>query len=274
MKRFCRNSIVLLLIAALLLCLCGCNDLSAFDDPAVRSNLEQFLDLLIADDLDGAVAHLSDHVDAESAKASMPGMRDYIGSVSDYELKLVGYYVRSVNGASYREMNYEMVMADRSIFISLVVEDGCEGICGIYLTPMETVTYSGSIGKMEGADASQWAVLLYGIACVIFVIAMAVDCFRRKPDKRWLWMIAIFAVLTLTVTISSTSSVKVGVGLMIYLGQFIKFSSGEMELFVVLPIGALIYLVKRRSLYAHTDAAPAAEAELPEEIVEREDCSE
>lgn len=242
---------LLVLAAALVLCMAGCGGLEIEDSPAIRSGTEAFLEALTAGDGDGAYAVMYSGISRTEFDPVFIEMYTCIEGVTDYTLEPIYYHYTSKNGTETIQMTYRMTAGDRNFIVTAQKTEGLEGLSGIHMAPEEQTTlhYTGTPGHMAGANAVQWAVLVLGTLAWVFVIWMVVDCSRRTIRMKALWLVLIIlGAVILTLTVGSGFNLRFNIGLHLRLSSLICYGDGSTELSLVIPLGAIVYLFSRKKL--------------------------
>lgn len=251
MKKF-RIIAVLILILVLL---AGCSvNVRDHEDPQVRTYCEGILDALIADDFQGAYAPFSGIYAESEFTGAYDQLREYMGGTEAYELELLSIRINTTisNGEKTKVIRsvYEMTHADRRTIVNISLQDQA-GIVTFMLTPYEHTDYSatGTLGRMEGASPVQWLFLLLNAVSVGVAGYAVVDCFRRKPEKKLLWiLVLLFGFFTVGVTVSdSMFRMNFNLSWITAYSALIRYGSGTMVARLMLPVGAIAYFLSNRT---------------------------
>ena len=118
---------------------------------------------------------------------------------------------------------------------------------------------------MDKTTALQWIVLLSNLLSLGLTVFAIVDCCRHKINKKVLWVL----FLLLGFVSLEFSAYATGVRLNVHLGwimgysALIRYGSGAASLRLMFSIGAIVYLICRKSLIA----AAVSDAQLHAESV-------
>lgn len=252
MKRCLKSVLLLLLTAALLVSLAGCGELKIEDNERIRPGVDAMLTALLAGDEEAGYAAVCHEIGRKEFVIAFAQMQELISGVETYELTPIQYNFRSTNGTRAEQMVYRLTTNAGTYVVSAVVMEGYQGLTSFHIAPEEhtPLSYTGMPGHMEGANLGQWIVLILGLLGWAFVLWMAVDCCRRKIRRKWLWLIVIIlGGVLLTLSASATSmNFRFNVGLHLRLSSWIFYGDGTSQLQVLVPVGALIYLLRRKKL--------------------------
>jgi len=184
-------------------------------------------------------------------------------------VKLVGAHVSnaSMSGKTSSRTNfmYEYQFPDRWLLANVATEkkDGAITIVGFNVAPSSDSLENINRFTLNGKGPLQYFTLLFAVAIPLFILYALVKCVRTKIEKRkWLWILFIlFGIGQFAV---NWTTGQWGVKLL----QVQLFGAGASAplfgpwtVFVALPVGAVIFLLRRESLMT----APIAAA--PEESV-------
>lgn len=234
---------ILLLCLALTLSLTACVEEETRD--RIRANAETVLDMLIAGDADAAYAVLT----AAGSRTEFDKFADFcmplLAGVESYELKQVGWNVRTDDGVTNTSLTFRMICADGTEYLVEATETaGTAGLTGFFFDTPEAAVAD------RTPAALKIAFLVFSLAVLAFVIWMIVDCARRKIRKKALWIILILCGVMLTVRAGSSGfNVNFQIGLMAATSsiQWIAEPRNALVSFAV-PVGAIIYFALRRRL--------------------------
>ena len=259
----------------------GCvSALQNFDNPEIHQSAETMLDALIADDFQTAYSLVSSLCTEDDFKPTFTQMRALLGNTDTYELTLLSIYTNSriSNGEKSTSVSavYEMTTTSDRIIVSIQT-DSRIGLCSFYVTPYNQTDYysTGGLQNMKGSTGVQWLLLLSNIITLGFTVFALVDCCRHKINRKLLWiLLLIFGFVTIGITLSSTSfRLNWNVGWITAYSAWIRYGSGTATIRLMLPVGAICYFIKRRSLLTQPSPAAATD-EITLDTPEQECCAE
>lgn len=252
-----RKLMVTVLISTLLLSLCGCSSLiEKFDNQDIRQPTEKMLDSLIADDRDAAYILVQDYCTEEEFASAFPQMQEYLGQPDTYELKLLSIYTNGqiVNGQQHTitSATYELITDNRKTIVAVQKSNTSQCMQTFRLTPYELTDYyfTGTLQTMKDANILQWIILLSNFISFGFVIFAIADCCRQDIPKKVLWiLLSVLGFFTIGVTIARTGiHLNFNLGWITSYSALIRYGSGTKIARLMLPVGAIIYLMKRHAL--------------------------
>lgn len=196
------------------------------------------------------------YIPEERAKEVLPKISEYLGDFSSFEVKeMTGYSYKKSNSAGNVTATF-LVGTDKGEFYTVIGKmTDSDKICFLDVSLKEdmTPTYTGTLTTLRGANPLQWAVAVLGVAVMVFSFWMVIDCAGSKIKRKALWIIAVlFGFLSITFSLSPGECVRLffGVGNIVTASALKVYSTAELQLALVLPIGALVYFIKRKELKA------------------------
>lgn len=250
-RKYC---ISLFLVATLLLILfCGCSQIEIKDHPTIRQHVDTMLDSLLTGKLDGAYDTVSDLITSSTLPAAFAEMRSILSGVETYELTPIQMNYVNQNGIKSTYYTYRMVTNADVFVVSAAIAEGYDGLVSFSIIPesQTKLAYTGIPGHMQGANILQWAILILGLLTWVFVIWVFVDCCRHKFKRKWLWLLIILlGALILSFNYSNNHlGFQVNAGLYLTFSSLIVFSDNAAQLKLVIPLGAIIYLLCKKKRF-------------------------
>ena len=266
MKRI-RNLGCILLLLLLLMMMTGCTPQDEWEtaqkaatllsgiteDPQLRTDTEKMLDAIIAEDFGAAysmVAHTG--ISVSEFQNAYDQILSLLTKVQTYEL-IPSYIGKNiVNGVETISVRYMMTAGEQRFFLESARTEGQKGLAAFYLQEYTPVVTTGTVGHMQGANALQWVFLIFGMLEIAFVICVFVDCCRHKMRRKWLWLLFIglgYLVFSLIVT-PEQFRLNFNVGVFLSYTRLICYSTGGFTFRFMIPVGAIVYLICRKTLFA------------------------
>lgn len=273
-------SVCVIILTVLMLC-SGCTAvLEDLENAEVRQSTEAMLDALIANDFQTAYSLVSNICTEEDFKPIFTQMQALFENEAGYELKLLSIYTNSAISNDQKRSSvssvYEMTTKGEKLIVSIRIDDQV-GVSGFHLTPYEYTDYyfTGTLENMEDATGAQWFVLLLNVIVLGIAVFALVDCFRHKIKKKALWiLLLILGFVSVGATVSATGvRMNFNVGWIAAYSALIRYGTGTFTLRLMLPVGAIVYFAKRRSLCQQstvTDVPGNAEQQPREEVSDME----
>lgn len=265
-----KRKIVCILLVLLLLTMAGCSPIDPWEsaqtaagvlnetleDPLLRENTEQMLDALIADDYQLAWDAVYEQIQAIEFRRMYVELQPVLAGIKAYELVPYNINKSYTNGVSTVSTHYMLTAGNRRFFVEATRAEGHEGLVAFYLNAYEPVEITGNLGNMKNAGLLQWILLTIGLLEWVFTICVFVDCCRHKLRKKWLWLLVIaLGHLQFQMTfLQGQFRTGINAGALLGYSQLIRYSNGGFVLLLVVPAGAIAYLIIRRKLFARYEA--------------------
>lgn len=234
----------------------SCSLPQSLENEELRTYTDQMLNAILANDSESAYSIVSDICTESEFNSTFKDMKNLLKDVEDYELKLVSYNIntRYEDGEKITIIDsaYEMQTKEAKYVVTVQSHSHYEKLSSFYITPYENTSlyYTGVLKNMQGASIAQWIMLLSNVIIIALIIVALIDCCRHKVKLKALWIILIIlGVLAFSLTISST-----GVNFnfnFIWIAAYnaiVRNGVGAVTTRIVVPFGAILYLVLRRCL--------------------------
>lgn len=247
MKKIHVFAAILLILAAFCLNSCGGEGVP-ISAPEHEELACAFVDALLKNDAEAALPLIDEaHFSRENFETFFKNAGEYVGEFSSYENKGISDYTKSEqNGKPTESATFLFDTDGADFYVGVARVAGAEKICGLSVYPTET----GTITSMGGANALQWLVLILGIATIGFTAFVFVDCVRRKFKSKGMWCaIILLGVLSIGFSAGKTGFMPAaGLGFIVFPSSLVAYSTGGYALSLVVPVGAIAYLVMRKKL--------------------------
>ena len=267
MKKFRIATALLIIVFLVVLCV-GCSpDLSKYENTDVRLQTEAMLDAMIANDPSSAYVLTPEGAFTEKDFTEAFGdLRQMLGNSDSYELHLLYTQVNTsytnTGNSKHIRATYDM-KCDAGRFIVDVATDENLEIITFYITPYEKTDYylTGTLNTMHEANAAQWVFILLNVLVLGFTVFAIVDCCRQKIRKKALWiLLLVFGFITVGFTLSATAMrINFNLGWLSAYTALILYGSGAMVIRFMLPVGAIVYFIVRKSLLGKNPPQPENE---------------
>lgn len=252
---------VCVLLAVLLICLTGCSAfqetvMEAMDDPQILQTTEAVLDCIIAGDIQGAWTYCADACTQEEFAEFCAQVTPLMEGVESYTLAPHYVQTNNTNGVTSKSIRYLLTSGETQLWVTAVKQEGLDTLVGfhVYLVTTET----GTLRTAGDNDVAQWVLLVIGMAEIGLMLVVLVDCIRHKMKQKWLWILVILlggVTLLLTATPQGTN-VRFNFGL--FLNSYtalLKYNTGGFTLRLLVPVGSIVYLCRRKFLLKQEEAA-------------------
>jgi hypothetical protein len=252
MKRPLASAFRILGLLVIPLLLAACNQalvMSVLAPPQDKSVAEYYIGLFIAGNLGTIERDLDPAMDAGDTNAKLTEAFKLVPQVPPISTKLVGMKVLTFNGEYTTSFSYEYQYPGKWLIISVATRGKGADFHITALTVQEITAPLEQINRftLSGKSGVQYLVLA-AIPIVALITLMAlVLCIREKGIKlKWLWIIFIL----LGIGAFGVNWKNGDTGLQIASMQLFSASAiaapyGPWILRISLPLGALIYLIRR-----------------------------
>lgn len=252
-----KKSLLAFLLIICCLCLSSCtmltdNVMSIVADKAAETGAEaltrQFLDGLLEDDPQKSHAAFMDDVEMAQVLEVFPQMQSALPDTSSYTLTPVHWSTNTCDGVTMHAFQFQLTMAEDSFVVETLQMSGVKGLYNLHIAPYipEEAATSSSSGEISAAEL---AFQLISLASIILVIWALVDCFRHKFNRRWMWGLLIFVgnVMFSFALLDGQMRFNFRIGIY-FTSNYLSMAENGFAMQWMLPVGALVYMLRRKHL--------------------------
>ena len=249
-------------LIALMVCLCsmsGCdqaamiNKLTPPKDVAIAQN---YINQLRDNHFDLIEKDLDPSVKPANINEILVAMRALIPSQQPLTVKVVGAQISNVsmNGktSSNTNITFEYQFPDRWLLANVSTRrtDGGLTITGFNVNPISDSLENLNRFTLAGKSILQYAVLTSSIIIPLLILYALVACIRTKIEKRkWLWIVFIlFGIGQVAVNWTTGQWIMNPLQFQLFGAGAFSLPYGAWTLSVSLPVGAIIFLIRRKRL--------------------------
>jgi hypothetical protein len=241
--------------------------LEGFSTSAEARFAEESFAMLAERDFDALTRRMSEELRTEDTRKTLEEMAGLVPGGSRKSKKLVGYQWLDFDGQ--RQVNVTLEYEYTSfVLVNVVVWSKGDRpflLKGMHVQPMEASLEKQNAFGLGGKSLVHYAMLLLAPAVALLVLAALVICIRtRIPRRKWLWVLFVlfgFGQFQLNWTTGQIAFLPVSLQL---------FSAGAQAagpyapwiLSVSFPLGAVVFLARRRRWSDPQDPPPEAMAEV------------
>lgn len=256
---------IVLLLSMIILSLSGCSQLlERFENEEVRAYTEGMLDAIIDKDFDTAYSFVQDTCSKDEFAQEYNKMEALLYDVKTYDLKLTGIYskVNVINGKKTTTVDatYSMVENDDKYVVYAQTNTDYKKLSQFDVKSFENTNLfsTGSINKMSQASLFQWIMILTNVVSLALMLFAVVDCSKHKINKKALWIIFIVLGLISFRFSFGPEMIKLNfyLGMITNYSAFIKYGNGSFVLRLLIPLGAIVYLIVRNRLIKKASTPP------------------
>ncbi len=220
----------------------------------------------------GSAADLLPMMDArvshEEFEAALAPVLPLFARAEQREYRFAGWSWRYQNAESYHQLAYEVRLDDVYVVTHLVfAPQGDElALAGLHYRLFDHSLIDANAFTLDGKGGLHLLFLCGIVAMPLFVLGCMIACWRRRPRRRWLWLL--FIPISFPVFVLDWSSGQ----LSLQPTAFNLFGAAwrqeglleSIRVQLALPAGALIYLIARpSSAVVPSDDTIVAEPERP-----------
>ncbi len=239
----------MLFIGCILLCVCGMTACAKMpENEGLKEKTTYMLDALLAGAYDEAYVPVQDVISEEEFEEAYDQLQEVLAGVDTYELKQVKIHTYKNGDVTQTQVVYRMKTNKVDMVVTVTESTEYEGLAGFYIN-YETKSI-GTVTTMKEANVLQWLMLVFAGIETAFVIWMVVDCARRRMKNKVGWMIAILlGMFTVLFTlVSGRVSLYFNLSSLFGYSAFVTYTTGGFTLRVLFPVGAIVYLCRRKHL--------------------------
>jgi hypothetical protein len=261
----------LLLVVALCLVI-GCSSESTFGVFGVKDEEVEFaknhVALFPARRFEEIEGQLSSNLKVAQLRERLEQMAALFPDATPKQIRVVHSHV--VAGTMDRQVNFtiEYEFDDRWLLASVALQRINESsvVIGVHVTPVDKSVADFHRFRLGGKGAVHYATLAMVVLVPIFIVFTLIYCFRTPvPKRKWLWVIFIlFGVGRLSIDWTSGSLSMNPIHIQI-LGAGASRSApySPWMMTTSLPLGAILFMLKRRRWMTPATAAPTREEISP-----------
>ncbi len=261
MKKIRKHAYVFFAVLIVVINLTGCGTM--LDDEKIRNQTEVLLDALIDKDYNAFRENIADEIDSLSVAQGYNELCSVVYGTETYELRFLSRNTHIGNGIQQIKIRYLMITETQNLYVDVVGVSDIDGIVTFVLTPIQETYVTGTLENMNGANALQWGMLLFGIGEFVFVVWMFVDCIRHKFKSKAVWIaIILLCTAIFSVTISEEAlRFNVNFGLFLTHTAWLRYSTGGSTVRIMVPIGAVLYMIKRKKIHLPSEQTKSTQDE-------------
>lgn len=248
------------LLLSLLVLLAGCDQQAMFEKfiPKEEAAIaKRVLSELAAKDYASIEKQLDPSVQTSSVRSALEQMAAMFPAEEPKSVSTVGSNTSTVKGITTYNLTFEHQYSSVWLLTNVVLQrrDGHVMVLGLHANPIQQSLEEVNRFTFEGKSPVHYIVFALVVAVPLFVIYALVLCFRTPIARRkWLWLLFValgFVRFSLNWTdgaygIQPISFALLGAGF---------FRAGPYAPFifnVAIPVGAIVFLARRRSLVAQS----------------------
>lgn len=260
----------------MILLLAGCDQASMMKKmtpPEAESVAKGYVDLLRQNRLDEIEKNLDSSIKTPDIHSTLVKMAQMIPTQQPESIKVVGAHKNVFNGlkepkTTTTNIVFEYQFQSKWLLINVATQKKEEitTIVGFNVNPIPDSLENLNKFRLVGKSPLQYSVLLLAILVPLFTLYAVILCIRTKIEKKkWLWVIFVLAgIATFSVDWTTGQWRIVPLSLQLLGAGASAPPYGPWVISVSLPLGAIIFLLKRKRLseqQCHTEPYPQSHSE-------------
>lgn len=234
----------------------GCGDPQAFFDKFAPKEADRFardyIELVRGKNFDRAVELLDEQVRNQSVRSQIEEVAKFLDRGNPSSVELVGFNVVKNPQGTQNNLTYQLQFTDSWLLASVVVKEagGQKHILGFHVNPIPSSLKEMNAFALRGKTLLHYGVLVLAVAIPIFILYTLILCARTRIKRKWLWVIFILlgiGTLGLNWTTGELRFQLISF-LLLGAGAFKPGLYGPWSLSIAFPLGAVLFLLKRRRL--------------------------
>ncbi|MEK8020987.1 MAG: hypothetical protein VSS75_029305 [Candidatus Parabeggiatoa sp.] len=234
--------------------LIGCNQQALFDQFAPQEEIEfskQYLTFFQKEDFDGLENKMNPALKNEQLRTKLEQMAAFFPKEKPKDIKIVGSH--TFTSPQFRQFNltFQYDFSNKWLLVNIVLHKKGDELLvnGINVQPLSDSLENMNRFTFQSKPIGNYLILALAIIIPLFIIFALVLCIKTPmPKRKWLWIIFIlFGFVNVTVN-WTTGGINIDPLSILLLGAgFRKVGIyGPILISVAIPLGAIIFMIKRK----------------------------
>jgi hypothetical protein len=260
------RTLVALLALALAFVQAGCSP-ARFATPQEEARAQAWLAELRARHFDAITRAADPSVPAQDLQQALVRMADAIPAGAPSSVQLVGDFHMSSPAGTMANLTYEYDYGGHWLLANVAIKSahGVDTIVGLNVTPIPRSVEEQNRFGLAGKPAICYVVLALALLMPLFTIFALVVCARtRLRGRKWPWIVFIlFGFGSLSVNWTTGQCTFTPLMFLLFSAGAAAAPYGPWVVSAAVPVGALVFLVRRLTLMAPASAVPDAASAVP-----------
>ncbi len=236
--------------------LAGCDQQAMFDKfiPQEEAAIaKRLLSQLAAKDYDSVEKQLDPSIQAPSIRGTLEQMAAVFPVGDPKSITTVGSNILTSGGSTTYNLTFEHEYARLWLLTNVVLQrrNGQITVLGLHVNPMTQSLKQVNRFTFEGKGLTHYIIFVLAIGVPIFILYALVLCFKTPISKRkWLWLLFVaFGLVQFSFNWTNGGYGVQPISFLLFGAGY--FQAGPFAPFIfriAIPVGAIVFLVKRRSL--------------------------
>jgi len=234
-----------------------------------------YIDILRKGDFEQAEKLLDPQVVTSETRSELQDCVNFLNKAKPISIEIVDFTLFIFKGKRRCNLTYQLQFVNAWLLATVIVDD-ISGNLQIYRFQMNTIPKSlEEINAFTFSDKSirHYIILLIAIGIPVFIIYTIVLCALTKMKRKWLWIIFIligFGRYSFNWTNGQMRFTPIAFQLF-SAGFFRKGLYAPWIIYISVPIGALLFILKRRRIRKAESVDVSKELDSDEKIAEKVD---
>ena len=203
-------------------------------------------------------------IDRDAFLQEAPKVIALLPETGAWTLKRTQVNVNTTNNGKQIQETFTLTGGESSLVVTTVYLEDAQGKGYRYLNVSSAdevaaaARPTGTFASWRENDPVQWLLLAFWLGCLVFVGLTIRDVIRRKPSKYVLWIVGCLLFLYTSVSVGAAGfRLNVVMAGILTQSHLLRWTNGEAQLVLGLPLVAILYWVERNKLKRADEAAPA-----------------
>lgn len=254
---------IYLIGVSVLMILSGCGDpasqIKKFTPPEDEAIAKNYIDLLRQNKFEPIEKDLDPSIKSDFTQDTLVKMSAVIPAQDPISVKVIGAHSFKGSNLSKINLTFEYEFPSKWLLINVATQkrDGVSTIIGFYVYPLSDSLENLNKFTLKGKSFPQYAIFAFAVLIPFLTLYVLVLCIRTKIEKRkWLWIIFIlFGIGRLTVNWTTGQWQIAPLYFSLFGSGAFAPPYGAWLISISLPLGAIVFLIRRKKLAAPTEPA-------------------
>jgi len=263
-----------LLLIVMIVLLAGCDQASMMKKmtpPEAESTARGYIDLLRQNRFEEIEKDLDSSVRTADSRNMLATMAKMIPAQNPQSIKVVGKHVNVFHRPNDPEttttnMTFEYQFPSKWLLINVATQkkEGILTVVGFHVNPIPDSLENLNKFRLVGKSPLQYSVFVLAILIPLFSLYALIQCIKTKIEKKkWLWVLfVLFGLAKISVNWTTGQWGVTPLAFQLFGAGAFAPPYGPLIISVSLPLGAIIFMLKRKGLSKQqNDTAQIVESE-------------
>lgn len=254
-----KKSIILLVLLTYPILFIGCDfrklhkkQLEIFVPQEADTLARDYIDIILKGDIEKAEELLDPQVVSSKTRPDLQKCIDYLNKAEPISIENVNFTLFKFKDKRRYNLTYQLQLINAWLLANVIVDEtsGILKILGFQVKTIPRSLEEINAFTFSGKSIRHYIILLIAIGIPLFIIYAIVLCVRTKMKRKWLWII--FMLLGFGRYSFNWTSGQMGftpIAFQLFsAGFFRKGLYAPWIIYISVPIGALLFILKRRKI--------------------------